>query len=147
MGAPPAKRSLPVYRRLLVALAFATAGIAGYIFIFDPFSSSGQSQIESVATSYAQQKIVFLKGPTVVSTDVLPLRRLAATLARRVPRHTAQDVNVADLERRFGPDRKLALVVLTGTYNSLPPDEGIVSNGTIVVLVDVRKNRAIFIND
>jgi hypothetical protein len=37
----------------------------------------------------------------------------------------------------------MAMVVLHGTYNTLPPDEGVDLTGDVVVLVDVRTNRVV----
>jgi hypothetical protein len=40
----------------------------------------------------------------------------------------------------------VALVVLFGSFNSLPPDEGVILSSQVVVLVDTARNRAIYLN-
>jgi hypothetical protein len=78
---------------------------------------------------------------------VVPLDELKAALSGRVPAHVAQDVNVSDLIARYGPKHRVALVVLSGSYNSLPPDEGVPVTGDVVALVDQPSNRVLLLTD
>jgi len=110
-------------------------------------TSSATQRFDQTALRYADSQIVWNQGPRVAGTSILPLRRLAGTLKQTVHRHVAQDVNVSDLVRRFGRNRQVALVVLSGDFNSLPPDEGVVFNGQIVVLVDTAHNEAFYLMD
>lgn len=139
-------------RRLRWVLAGIATVVVGFVVfavvLLRPDSSTSPNQrFAQAAVRYANTQIVWNRGPSVTSTRVLPLDGLSAALKKTVPRHVAQDVNIADLIHRFGARREIALVVLTGDFNSLPPDEGVVFNGQIVVLVDVRQNRAFYLMD
>lgn len=131
--------------RILAALLLAAAGSIAF-FILSPFSGSSQSAVDQAALTYSQQQMVWSQGPSVQSTRILLLRDLSAALSASVPVHVRRDVNVPDLVRRFGSNRQVALVVLTGVYNTLPPDEGVVVRGQAVVLVDTRTDRGIYQN-
>ncbi|MBV9282456.1 MAG: hypothetical protein JOZ41_20450 [Chloroflexi bacterium] len=102
-------------------------------------------RLTQAALAYSQQYIEWSRGPTVRSSQTVPLARLDGALARNVPPRVRRDVNVSDLLRRFGPRRRLGLVVLYGVYNSLPPDEGVEVNGDLAVLVDVATNRVLLV--
>jgi hypothetical protein len=82
----------------------------------------------------------------VVSIHTFPLRRLSRALASYAPPRVVPDVNVPDLVRRFGPNLQAGLVVLHGSFNSLPPGEGITLHDAIV-LVNVRTKKGIFLMD
>jgi hypothetical protein len=60
-----------------------------------------------------------------------------------LPPPTQHDVNVPDLIHRYGANRSVDMVVVHGVFNSLPPDEGVVVRGTVVVLVDARSTRVL----
>src|SRR5690349_943787 len=81
-----------------------------------------QSRAGEAALAYARARTVWYSGPTVQSVRTVPLNRLESALRASVPAHIQQDVNVPDLVRRYSPHRQVALVVLNGVYNSLPPD-------------------------
>jgi hypothetical protein len=122
-------------------------GILAYL-LLQPAStpSTATQRFNQAALRYAGTQIVWSTGPAVKSTHILPLRDLAAALKTAVRPSVARDVNTSDLIRRYGPDHEVALVVLAGDFNSLPPDEGLVLNGELVVLVDTARDRAIYLN-
>jgi len=93
--------------------------------------------------NYGRQEVVWSQGPSIESKRVVPLSRLSAALASAVPAATGQNVGTAALEKRYGPRRRVAMVVLRGTYNSLPPDEGVNVSGDVVILVDVKTDRVL----
>jgi 4-amino-4-deoxy-L-arabinose transferase-like glycosyltransferase len=135
-------------RWVLTGVAVLVVGVLIYVYLaLQPASTASTQRFDQVALTYANSQIVWVNGPTVQSTQILPLRRLAAVLQATVHPHVAQDVNTRDLIRRFGANRQVALVVLSGDFNSLPPDEGVTLNGQVVVLVDVHQNRALFLTD
>lgn len=109
------------------------------------FGSSGGSNATQAGLRYARAEMVWTHGPSVAhqrtgTTGMLPalLPALANTTLRK-------DVNTADLIRRYGPNRKIDIIVLSGVYNSLPPDEGVDVQGEVLVLVDARTNRVLFL--
>lgn len=91
--------------------------------------------------------MIWTSGPVVRRSDTLPLRRLSRVLAAEVSPTVASHVNVTDLLRRFGSGREVALVILTGGFNSLPPDEGVDMHGDVVVLLDAHTNTPLFLTD
>jgi hypothetical protein len=118
------------------------------LFLYDfPVSGSSPNPTEQAALSYARQQMVWNSGPTVQSVHVVRLGKIEPVLAANLPAHVVKDITVSDLIQRFGAHRQVAVVVLSGVFNTLPPDEGIVVHGNAVVLVDVRTQRAIYIND
>ena len=139
-----ALRHRPAWIIGFLALVALCISLGVVIVTYRPAGAGGNG---STALSYARKHIVWLQGPRVRSTHTIPLRRLQPLLARTVSSTLRNDVNVPDLERRYGPDRKVAVVILNGVYNSLPPDEGIDIRGDMVVLVDVRTNRVLFLTD
>lgn len=126
-------------------LVLLAAAFGLYIFALSP--SSGGSSVDQAALRYAGQQIVWNQGPTVQSTHIVRLGDLQHTLAAATPPRVANDVNVPALIQRYGAGRQVALVVLSGEFNSLPPDEGVVARGDVVVLVDTKTNRALYVND
>jgi hypothetical protein len=107
--------------------------------------ASSQSRVTTAALDYGRRYMVWSSGPTAQGTYVVPIGQLGAAVAQHVPPDVRQDVNVPDLVRRYGPRREVGLVILHGDFNSLPPDEGIISNGDVVVLVDVKSNRVLLL--
>lgn len=91
--------------------------------------------------------MVWIKGPTVVSARVIQLRDLEKNLRVEVSPAVWRDVNVRALRRQYGPNRQVGLVILSGVFNSLPPDEGVVVHADVVVLVDARTNHGIYLMD
>ncbi len=89
--------------------------------------------------------MIWLHGPTLQSSKIVPIAQITAVLARTPSlRH---NINTSDLQRRFGPAHRLAVVILNGTYNSLPPDEGVNLTANVVVLLDVPDNRVLLLTD
>jgi hypothetical protein len=109
-------------------------------------TSSSPDPIGQAAVTYSRGQIIWDSGPTVVSVHTLPLRRLSQALASYAPARVVPDVNVPDLVRRFGPNLQVGLVVLHGSFNSLPPGEGVTLHDAIV-LVDARTHKGIFLMD
>ncbi|MGH2441649.1 MAG: hypothetical protein ACRDFX_00600 [Chloroflexota bacterium] len=126
---------------VLVAAMF---GIAFYVVA--AVSAPGSKQFDRTALAYSQQ-MVWQSGPNVRSTHVIRLHDLKTALHRYVFPRVASDVNTGDLIRRFGANRRVALVVLSGVYNSLPPDEGVMIHGQAVVLIDARTNHGLFLTN
>lgn len=134
--------------KLRLLIPFAVLGIGAALLWFALSASATspqQSRVTDTALTYARQYMVWSKGPTVQGTYFVPMGRLQDALRAHVPEIVRQDINVADLLRRYGPKRQVGLVVLQGDYNSLPPDEGVIANGDAVILVDVRSNRVILL--
>lgn len=99
------------------------------------------------AQHYAQTTTLWSSGPTVRSVQILPVKDLRAALRTAVAPGVAADVNVDDLARRVGSNRRVALVVLNGVHNSLPPDEGVNVNGDVVAIVDLNGDRVLLLTD
>ena len=123
----------------VVLVGLAVYGVLAYV---SPRSSAG-SRAQQTGMDYAQQYFVWAHGPTAVSQQTLPLGRLPAALRTAVPPAVGQDINTDQLLQQYGPHRTVALDVLHGTYNSLPPDEGLELTGDVVVLVDVARNKVL----
>ncbi len=130
---------------LLGALVVLAMCAAILWFAFSVAATSSQSRFADTALSYGQRYVIWSKGPDVQSTHIVPLHGLEGALVANVSPTVRQSVNVSDLVRRYGPNRRVALVVLHGVYNSLPPDEGVSVNGDVVVLVDVQSNRVLLL--
>jgi len=62
--------------------------------------------------------------------------RPGGVLAASVPADVVKDINVPELIHQFGANRQVGLIVPSGVFNSLPPDEGVVEHSQVVVLVD-----------
>lgn len=130
----------------LIAVWLVAVGVIAFV-LLSPFSRASTNGIDQSALAYGRNHMVWSQGPTVQSTRVIRLRELPAALGATVASHVAQDVNVPQLERRFGANREVALVVLHGVYNSLPPDEGVIIAGQAVVLLDPHTDKELYIND
>jgi hypothetical protein len=141
-----AKGSRARRRILLLAAVVALAMCAAILwFALSASATSTQSRFADTALRYGQQYMTWSSGPSVQSTQIVPLRGLEGALAATVPSATRRSVNVSDLLRRYGPGHRVALVVLRGVYNSLPPDEGVTVTGDVVVLVDVQSDRVLLL--
>lgn len=153
-GASTASLRLALWqsRRLRLVLAgIVLLVIAFLVFAFvllQPGSTPPPNRFDAAALRYANGQIVWNNTPSVQSTQVVPLDRLSATLRRAVRPTVAAhiDPGIPGLIQQFGRTHKVALVVLTGSYNTLPPDEGVNTNGQIVVLVDTIDTRGIYLN-
>ena len=151
-GAPSIPAAQPRHRRRVLrwgipalALALVAGGLVALIIALQP--SSTPPPLTRDVLAYAKGAMEWQSGPSVQRLEVIPLRDLERALSRSVPTHVRTDVNVADLIRRFGANRRVAFAVLTGTYNSLPPDEGVVVHGDAVVLVDPGTDKGLYINN
>ena len=141
-------RTVPIrYIRLLGALLLVALCALLLWYALAASATSTQSRAADSALTYARQYMTWSSGPALQSTHTLPLRHLTSALTRYTPSRVARGVNVPDLLRRYGPNRQVALVVLYGVYNSLPPDEGVNVDGDVVLLVDARTNRVLFVTD
>lgn len=130
----------------LVAAVVALAICAAILwFALSASATPTQSRFADTALRYGQQYMTWSSGPSVQSTHIVPLRGLEGALSAAVPPATRRSVNVSDLLRRYGPGRRVALVILHGVYNSLPPDEGVTVAGDVVVLVDVQSDRVLLL--
>jgi hypothetical protein len=109
-------------------------------------NSSAPDPVARAAVAYSEQQIIWDTGPTVQSVHVFPLRQLGQELNAYAPARVVPDVNVADLLRRYGPNLQVGLVVLHGSFNSLPPGEGITLHDAIV-LVNARTKKGFFLMD
>jgi hypothetical protein len=112
------------------------------------YSAVAQSQTRhagDAALDYANHTMVWSAGPRVKSSQEVRLGSLQRVLTRSVSRSVRYNVNVPDLVRRFGARREVALVVLSGTYNSLPPDEGVNLRRDVVAVVDAHTDKVLLL--
>jgi hypothetical protein len=110
-------------------------------------STAAHDRAADAALQYAKQYMTWSQGPKVSSTHVVPLGGLSVALRRYVPAPLRDDVNAGQLSRTYGLKTKVSLIVLSGTFYSLPPDEGVNVNGDVVAIVDVRTNRVLLVTD
>lgn len=107
---------------------------------------SDAQKAADAAVAYGRTEMLWQKGPAATSTRLVPLRKLASTLERSTSASIAPHVNVPSLIERYGPNHRVAIVVLSGEFNSLPPDEG-VELTTAVAIVDVPSDHVILVAD
>jgi hypothetical protein len=110
-------------------------------------ASSPQSRASQAALAYAGRYMTWSRGPHVDSVHIVPLRRLSAILATAATPTLRKDVNVGELVRRYGLNSRVALVILSGTYYSLPPDEGVYVTGEAAVLMRAGSDRVILLTN
>jgi hypothetical protein len=122
-------------------------GISVLVAALSSSSASPQDPAAAAALSYARHYMVWTRGPSVQSLHVLPLRQLDSAVAEYVPVVVRKDINVADLVQQYGPNKRVALVVLSGAFNSLPPDEGVTINGGVVAIVDAKTDNVLLLTD
>lgn len=134
-------------RRLLLPLSIGVpAGVVLAYLAYSAFAgSAGGSTATQVGLRYARAEMVWTEGPSVVHERTGAMGELPALLAALATTTLRQDVNTTDLIRRYGPHRKVDIIVLSGVYNSLPPDEGVDVRGEVLVLVDAQTNRVLFL--
>ncbi len=106
---------------------------------------SAAQRAGATARSYAARTTLWNSGPTVRKVRIVPLSSLQAALRASVSPRVAADVNVSDLEHRYGSRRQVALVVLHGVFNTLPPDEGVTVAGDMVAIVDIPTQRVLLL--
>jgi hypothetical protein len=108
---------------------------------------SASQRAGEIARSYAARTTLWDRGPTVTDVRITRLSELEAQLRRRVTPQLASDVNVGDLQHRFGHNRVVALVILHGTFNTLPPGEGVTVTSDMVAVVDMRTHQVLLLTD
>jgi hypothetical protein len=128
-------------------LVVAFAAIAILWVVFGAARTSPQDQVAQQGLSYAQQKMVWTSGPMIRIVQEVTAGTLEAALRRSVSSPVRANVNVPDLVRRYGRHHRFVLVILHGTYNSLPPDEGVEVLGDMVELVDEQSRRVVLLTN
>ena len=123
---------------VLVCIVFA-------ILIYRHLSGSPAGTAGDAALRYARKEMVWTHGPSILHERAATMGALPSLLPRLASATLRNDVNAADLIRRFGPGRKIDIIVLTGVYNSLPPDEGVNVQGEALVLLDPSTDRLLFL--
>jgi hypothetical protein len=132
---------------LFAAVGVLIVGIAVARFAVTASATSEQTRASHAGLVYAENTMGWLQGPSIRSAHEVRLGQIQSALVAYVSVPTRQDVNVPDLIRRYGSKRQVVLVVLTGTYNSLPPDEGVDVHGDVIEVVDARTNRVLLLMD
>src|SRR5579872_2269336 len=128
-------RSFKRWRVPIFAAALILAG-AGYIAVSTLAGQGGGTPdpIGQAALSYAGNTMQWDQGPNVQSTHVVPLGELRQALRTYAQPNVAADVNVSALEKQYGTSLRVGLVVLSGTFNTLPPDEGVLAHQAVAVV-------------
>ncbi|GAC1472752.1 MAG: hypothetical protein NVS2B16_28680 [Chloroflexota bacterium] len=127
----------------VVALVLLVGGVGIALFAFAGAPTTADRRAVQRGENYGRQEVVWSQGPSIESEKVISLNQLSSTLASMVPTTTQQNVAAMPLARRYGARRRVAVVVLRGTYNSLPPDEGVAVTGDVLVLVDVKTDHVL----
>jgi hypothetical protein len=133
-------------RLTLTAVVLLLLIIGGWLSV-SAFGTSRQDQVVQQGLAYAERQMVWSSGPSVQSTHSILTDYLTAALQRYVPLPVRADVNAQDFIRRHGLHRRYLLIVLYGTYNSLPPDEGVEVHGDVVELVDPKSRRVVLLTN
>jgi hypothetical protein len=127
-----------------VLVAVLLAVLAGQLIWSQTHSSSDPAR--QAALRYATHVMVWSSGPSVTESRLIRFRDLQAALKTVTPRLRA-DVNVPDLLSQYGPNRKVEMVILSGTYDSLPPGEGVELHGEVLVLINPKTNHPLYLMD
>jgi hypothetical protein len=130
---------------LLLCVGVAACIVPAYVAYSHFAGSSGGSAATQAALQYARTEMVWIQGPSVGHERTATMGALPALLRTLASTSLRQDVNTADLIRRYGPHRPVDIIVLSGVYNSLPPDEGVNVQGEVLLLVDPRTDRVLFL--
>lgn len=144
MGTRGTRRVVRFVWPALALVLIATGLVLAWVSLAAAPATAGSRALQA-GESYGRQEVVWSQGPSIQTRRVVPVSGLAAALASAVPPTTRQSVDTVSLERRYGPQRQIAMIVLRGTYNSLPPDEGVNISGDVVVLVDVTTKRILLL--
>lgn len=135
-------------RLLALALLGVIVLAAAVVWVENVTAAPSASQrAGDTARRYAARTTLWNSGPTVTKVQIVPLTGLARALHRSVTLQVADDVNVSDLQRRFGRRHQVALVVLHGVFNTLPPAEGVTVTGNMVAIVDLRTQRVLLLTE
>jgi hypothetical protein len=136
-------------RRSRVFLLLSIGVLACIVLAFVAYTafagSSGNSNATQAGLRYARAEMVWIHGPSIVHARTGTIGDLPALLPGMANTTLRQDVNTRDLIRQYGPKRKVDMIVLSGVYNSLPPDEGVDVQGEALVLVDVKSDKVLFL--
>jgi hypothetical protein len=132
-------------RLLLLSVGVAACIVLAYVAYSAFAGSSGRSAAAQAALRYARTEMVWIQGPSIAYERTATMGALPALLRTVASTSLRKDVNTADLIRRYGPHRRIDIIVLSGVYNSLPPDEGVNVQGEVLVLVDPRTDRVLFL--
>lgn len=131
-----------------VLLIIAAAAVVAMLWGTGVIGTAQSDPVGSSALAYAHARTLWTSGPTIRSERVVPLDQLNAALVQAsVPLHIRQDVNVPDFIAHYGATHRVALVVLFGSYNSLPPDEGVPVTGDVVAIVNEPSNTVLLLTD
>lgn len=142
------RRSLWVFRTVVFFSVLGPMVVAFVILVNVTQGSINTQSPGQVAMSYARRTLQWNQGPYLKGTYPTTMGSLESTMKRhQVPKHVMQDVNVQRLLQQYAPTLKVDLVVLTGVFDTLPPDEGITGPGTMVALVDPRQHRVLYVMD
>ncbi len=147
-AATPTARARTIRLPLAFALIFLglVVGVGLLWYGLSP-SSPALTPATQAGLVYSRDAMEWYSGPQVRSAQVLPLRLLPRALAASVSVRVRRHVDVPYLLHRYGSNRQVALVVLYGVYNSLPPDEGVEIRGDAITLVDPKTNRILLLMD
>jgi hypothetical protein len=132
-------------RLLLLCIGVAACIVLAYVAHSIFAGSSGGSAATQAGLHYARTEMVWIHGPSIALERTATMGALPALLRTLPSTSLRQDVNTTDLIRRYGPHRPVDVIVLSGVYNSLPPDEGVNVQGESLVLVDPRTDRVLFL--
>jgi len=116
--------------------------VAGWLAVLSPLLNP-PADTTQIGLDYTRQHMVWASGPSLVSSQTLALRQLSRAIRTSLPQPVQHDVNVPDLIHRHGANRSVDMVIVRGVFNSLPPDEGVVVRGVVVVLVDAQSDRVL----
>jgi hypothetical protein len=141
----------PLRSRLTPPLVLIAACIvAGLVVLGVQAAQSGtesaQQRATQVALQHGRNTMVWETGPTVQSSRELPLSGLAAAV-KTLKGTVRHDVNAGELVHQYGAARKVDFVVLYGKFNTLPPNEGVDLYAQVLVLVDMKTQRVLFMQD
>jgi hypothetical protein len=132
-------------RFLLLSSGVAVCIVLVYVVHSTVAGSSGGSAATQAGLQYARTEMVWIHGPSIAHERTATMGALPALLRTLASTSLRKDVNTADLIRRYGPHRRIDIIVLSGVYNSLPPDEGVNVQGEVLILVDPQTDRVLFL--
>lgn len=147
MDAQPASRRSPRLAWAVILLSVVVVAAVAVVLITTFIGGGSSDTPGQIALRDARTQLVWNRGPFLKGTYPTTMADLQRTLDRYLPAHVAQDVDVAELRKTYGPTRRIDVVALTGVFNTLPPDEGVTAPGTVVALVDPLRKHVILVTD
>jgi len=132
-------------RLLLLSVGVAACIVLAYVAYAIFAGSSGGSAATRAGLQYARTEMEWVQGPSIAFERTATIGALPAQLRTMASTSLRKDVNTAGLIRHYGPRRPIDVIILSGVYNSLPPDEGVNVQGEVLVLVDPRTDRVLFL--